>query len=166
MLGIVLLALSAGYWRGGALSARWDRAQTRTALARNLLLAAVLYGAVAFPLEAALLERLLDIGLALPMAIGVTATLLFLVPIYLASQTVPMLAELTNTEGKAGKSSGKVLFFSTMGSVAGGVVTPVWLFPTIGVERSTYVVSALLTAVSPTTGLGPGPALPTPRLCA
>src|SRR5260370_28741455 len=105
MLGVVLFALSAGYWRGGALSARWDRAQTRTALARNLLIAAVLYGAVAFPLEAVLLERFLDFGLALPMAIGVTATLLFLVPIYLASQTVPMLAEVTNTEGKAGKSS-------------------------------------------------------------
>ena len=25
MLGVVLFALSAGYWRGGALSAEWDR---------------------------------------------------------------------------------------------------------------------------------------------
>src|SRR5260370_37963063 len=66
MLGVVLLALSAGYWRGGALSARWDKSQTRMALARHLLLAAVLYGAVAFPLESALLERFLDMGLALP----------------------------------------------------------------------------------------------------
>ena len=154
MLGVVLFALSAGYWRGGALSAQWDRAQTKTALARNLLIAAVLYGAVAFPLEAALLERFLDMGLALPVAIGVTASLLFLVPIYLASQTVPMLAELINTEGKAGKSSGRVLFFSTLGSVAGGVVTPVWLFPTIGVGRSTYVVSALLAGVAGVMAIG------------
>jgi len=92
MLGVVLFALSAGYWRGGELSARWNKAQTRTALARNLILAAVMYGALAFPLEATLLEKLLDTGLGLPMAIGVTATLLFLIPIYLASQTVPMLA--------------------------------------------------------------------------
>ena len=106
MLGVVLLALSAGYWRGGALSARWDKAQTRTALTRNLILAAVIYGALAFPLEPRLLEKLLDMGLGLPMAIGVTATLLFLIPIYLASQTVPMLAELTNVDGKAGKASG------------------------------------------------------------
>src|ERR1700730_9179018 len=67
MLGVVLLALSAGYWRGGVLSARWNRAQTRTALARNLILAAVLYGALAFPLEATLLGKLLDIGLTLSM---------------------------------------------------------------------------------------------------
>src|SRR3984893_261359 len=144
MLGVVLFALSAGYWRGGELSARWNRAQTRTALARNLILAAVIYGALAFPLEATLLEKFLDIGLSLPMAIGMTATLLFLIPIYLASQTVPMLAELTNIDGKAGKASGKVLFFSTVGSVAGGIVTPVCLFPSIGVTRSTFIVCGLL----------------------
>jgi spermidine synthase len=147
MLGVVLFALSAGYWRGGVLSARWNKAQIRTALARNLILAAIVYGAVAFPLEAVLLEKLLDIGLGLPMAIGAAATLLFLVPIYLASQTVPMLAELTNVDGKAGKASGKILFYSTLGSVAGGIVTPVWLFPNIGVALSTYVVCGLLAGI-------------------
>ena len=154
MLGVVLLALSAGYWRGGELSARWDIAQTRTALARNLLLAAVLYGALAFPLEATLLEKFLDAGLGLPLAIGVTATLLFLLPIYLASQTVPMLAELINVDGKAGKASGRVLFFSTIGSVAGGIVTPVWLFPNIGVARSAYVVCGLLAGIAGAMAIG------------
>jgi spermidine synthase len=144
MLGVVLLALSGGYWRGGVLSARWDKAHTRTALTRNLLIAAVVYGAVAFPLEAGTIEKALDLGLSLPLAIGVAASLLFLLPIYLASQTVPMLAELTNVEGKAGKASGQVLFFSTLGSVAGGIVTPVWLFPWLGVAHSTFVVCGLL----------------------
>jgi len=154
MLGIVLLALSAGYWRGGVLSARWDRAQTRIRLARNLLFAAVLYGALAFPLEAVLLEKSLDLGLNLPLAIGVTASLLFLLPIYLASQTVPMLAELTNIDGKAGKASGKVLFFSTIGSVAGGIVTPVWLFPTLGVARSTFIVCGSLAIAAGVMAIG------------
>jgi spermidine synthase len=143
-LGVVLLALSGGYWRGGVLSARWDRDRTRAALTRNLLIAAVIYGAVAFPLEAVTIEKALDLGLSLPLAIGASASLLFLLPIYLASQTVPMLAELTNVEGKAGKASGQVLFFSTVGSVAGGVVTPVWLFPWLGVTHSTFVVCGLL----------------------
>jgi len=143
MLGIVLFALSAGYWRGGAISAKWDAARTRKILARNLFLAAALY-AIAFPLEARLLDRLLD-DLNLPLSIGLTATALFAIPVYLASQTVPMLAELTS-DGKAGRASGKVLFFSTIGSVAGGVVTPVWLFPSIGVTRSTYLVCAVLVA--------------------
>jgi hypothetical protein len=55
-----------------------------------------------------------------------------------------MLAELTNSEGKAGKASGRILFFSTLGSVAGGILTPVLLFPLLGVQRTTYGVCALL----------------------
>jgi spermidine synthase len=144
MLGFVLFALSAGYWRGGELSARRTSEQIRTAVARNLLAAGAIYAALSFPAEAWLLEKLLDAGLALGLAIGTTATLLFVLPVYLASQTVPMLAELTNTEGKAGRASGKILFFSTLGSVAGGILTPVFLFPTIGVRISTYLVCGLL----------------------
>ncbi len=143
MLGVVLFALSAGYWRGGAISAKWDAARTRWILCRNLLIAAAIYG-VAFPLEAKLLDRLLD-NLNLPLSIGLTAAFLFALPVYLASQTVPMLAELTS-DGKAGRASGKVLFFSTIGSVAGGVITPVWLFPAIGVTRSSHLVCAVLIA--------------------
>jgi spermidine synthase len=144
MLGVVLFALSAGYWRGGELSSRKDSSGIKTAVARNLLLAGAIYAALSFPLEPLLLEKLLDDGLPLGLAIGVTASVLFVLPVYLASQTVPMLAELTNTEGKAGKASGKILFFSTLGSVAGGILTPVFLFPTLGVRASTYVVCGLL----------------------
>ncbi len=144
ILGVVLFALSAGYWRGGSLSAHWDTAKLRRVLARNLLLAALLYGALAFPFEALLLQNFLRWDFGLPLAIGSMAMILFFAPIYLASQTVPMLAELTNFDGKAGKASGKVLFFSTVGSVAGGIVTPVWLFPSIGVHLSTYVVFGVL----------------------
>ena len=144
MLGVVLFALSVGYWRGGALSAGWNPEQTRRALSRNLLLAAVLYGAAAFPLEALALTKFLDWELPLAVAIGLAATLLLLLPLYLASQTVPMLAELTNFDGHAGRASGRILFFSTLGSVAGGVITPVWLFPSIGVMRTGFVVCAML----------------------
>ena len=144
LLAVILFALSAGYWHGGQLSSRWSHARTRTALAVNLFLAGAIYAAVSFPYEAALLERLLDAGLGLAPAIALAATLLFAVPVYLVAQSVPLLAELTNDEGKAGKASGRVLFYSTLGSVAGGIVTPVYLFPRFGVAVSTYVICALL----------------------
>jgi len=143
MLGIVLLALSAGYWRGGELSAKWDANRTRAVLTRNLIIAAALYGVLAFPFEARLLDRFLDFA-NLPLSIAAAAALLYLVPIYFASQTVPMLAELTSGDGHAGRASGKVLFFSTLGSVAGGVLTPVYLFPSLGVGRSAYLVCTVL----------------------
>src|SRR5436309_1665555 len=142
MLGVVLFALSAGYWRGGELSSRWDNRRTRSALTRNLLLAGAIYAAISFPLEALLLEKILDADLGLGLSIGIMAGVLFVLPVYLASQTVPMLAELTNSEGKAGKASGKVLFFSTIGSVAGGILTPIFLFPYLGVRTSTWVICA------------------------
>src|SRR5437763_4763685 len=72
MLGVVLLALSAGYWRGGLFSSRWDKRKMEVALTRNLLLAAVLYGAVSFQLEAPMLEKLLDSGVTLSRAICLT----------------------------------------------------------------------------------------------
>jgi len=112
----------------------------RTALTVNLFLAGAIYAAVSFPFEAALLERFLDAGLSLAPAIGAAATLLFAVPVYMVAQSVPLLAELTNDEGKAGKASGRVLFYSTLGSVAGGIVTPVFLFPKFGVRASGYAI--------------------------
>jgi predicted membrane-bound spermidine synthase len=144
LLAVILFALSAGYWHGGQLSSRWSHSRARNALAINLFLAGAIYAGVSFRFEAALLERLLDAGLGLAPAIGVAATLLFAVPVYLVAQSVPLLAELTNDEGKAGKASGRVLFYSTLGSVAGGIVTPVYLFPRFGVTASTYAVCGLL----------------------
>ncbi len=148
VLGTVLFALSAGYCRGGELSSRWTVQKIHAALARNLLLAAAFYVCLTFPFEATLLEKALDVGLSLPMALGATAAALFVLPVYLASQTVPMLAELINTDGKAGKASGKVLFCSTLGSVAGGIVTPVYLFPWLGVQASTYVLGGSLVVIA------------------
>jgi predicted membrane-bound spermidine synthase len=154
MLGVVLFALSAGYWRGGELSSRWDSSRTQSALTRNLLLAGAIYAAISFPLESILLEAVLNTEMSLGLAIGLTASILFVLPVYLASQTVPMLAELTNSEGKAGKASGKVLFFSTLGSVAGGILTPVFLFPYLGVRASTYVICGLLLAAAGLMAIG------------
>jgi spermidine synthase len=148
MLGVVLLALSAGYWRGGELSSRWDKPRVRRTLTRNLLVGAIFYAAFSFLAEAWLLETFLDLGLSLAPAIGLAALLLLAFPVYFVAQSVPLLAELTNDEGKAGKASGKVLFFSTLGSVAGCIVTPLWLFPWLGVSRTTWVVCGLLVAAA------------------
>jgi len=102
MLGVVLFALSAGYWRGGALSARWDRKKTRTVLSRNLLLAAALYGAVAFPLEAGLIEQLLGIAAALDQDAAVTSALPL--PILLAAVSVTAIPSFVRKSDGAGRA--------------------------------------------------------------
>jgi predicted membrane-bound spermidine synthase len=153
MLGVILLALSAGYWHGGLLSARGNRSSHLRILTRNLFLAAIVYAA-AFPLEAMLLEKLLDRGWGLEVAIFATATVLFALPVYLVAQSVPLITELTGEEGKGGKASGKVLFYSTLGSVAGGIGTPILLFPYAGVRASAYMVCGLLFVTSAVAAVG------------
>jgi hypothetical protein len=153
MLGVILLALSAGYWHGGLLSAHGDRGSHLRILTRNLFLAGIVYAA-AFPVEGMLLEKLLDKGWGLEVAIFATAALLFALPVYLVAQSVPLITELTGEEGKGGKASGKVLFYSTLGSVAGGIGTPVLLFPYAGVRASAYMVCGLLFVTAAVAAVG------------
>ena len=153
MLGVILFALSIGYWHGGLLSAQGDNARNLRILTRNLLVAGIVY-AIAFPIEAGLLEKLLDADWGLDLAIGATATLLFAPPVYLVAQSVPLLTELTGQEGKGGKASGKVLFYSTLGSVAGGIGTPIVLFPNAGVRETAYAICGLLFLTSAVTAAG------------
>lgn len=158
VLGVILFALSAGYWHGGLVSARGDRAHNLKVLARNILAAGALYS-IAFPAEAWLLEKLLDANWGLEVAIASVATLLLAPPVYLVAQSVPLLTELTGAEGKAGKASGRVLFYSTLGSVAGGIGTPIVMFPFLGVRETAYLICGLLFVTSAVVSAGNLPRL-------
>jgi hypothetical protein len=141
-LSTVLLALSAGYWNGGGLSARLAPSDIRARLASNLALAALLYG-VAFHLHVPLLAVATN---TFGLEVGITlASLLYVAPVFLASQTIPLLTELSASRTLAGEGAGRTLFFSTLGSVAGGALTPIVLFQTLGVSASTLAVIVPLT---------------------
>lgn len=100
---------------------------------------------MSFPLENLLLGYLLslNIGYFLPIFIGVSV--LFILPVFLASQTIPLLSELIYDDKKA-VVIGKLLFFSTVGSFMGSVVTSLIFFSYIGVEKS-IVVNGIILAV-------------------
>ncbi len=141
-LGAVLLALSAGYWAGGELSSRLPRERIRGKLAHYLAAAAALY-AIAFMLHPFLLDVLVP-GCGLELGIAL-ASLVYLLPVFLASQTIPLLTQLSTTDStRAGLGAGKMLFFSTLGSVAGSALTPIVLFQLIGVSASAGLVLGIL----------------------
>ena len=71
--------------------------------------------------------------------------MLFILPVFLASQTIPLLSELIDDDKKA-VIIGKLLFFSTVGSFMGSVVTSLVFFSYIGVEKS-IVMNGLILAV-------------------
>jgi membrane protein YqaA with SNARE-associated domain len=76
-------------------------------------------------------------------ALFLVALLLFFVPIFLASQTVPILTELIPIESK-GRSAGLIFFISTIGSFLGSICTTLFLFPWLGVFKTGIVVSGVL----------------------
>lgn len=145
ILGIILLALSYGYYRGGVFASQNKPEVIKKKIYQNLLIASIFYTFVSFPLENQLLSHLLslNIGYFLPIFIGVSV--LFILPVFLASQTIPLLSELIDDDKKA-VIIGKLLFFSTVGSFMGSVVTSLVFFSYIGVEKS-IVMNGLILAV-------------------
>jgi hypothetical protein len=60
-LGIILLALSAGYWTGGSIASRTKPAAIKGLLVRYLLFAGLYYAVISFGLETWMLQSLLDV---------------------------------------------------------------------------------------------------------
>ena len=115
ILGIILLALSYGYYRGGVYAADHTEKEIKRRIFLNLLIASIIYTCISFPLENTLLEYFLTLGIGYFFPIVLTISLLFILPVFLASQTIPLLSELIHHEKKS-IILGKLLFFSTIGS--------------------------------------------------
>jgi hypothetical protein len=127
ILGVVLLALSYGYYRGGVYAAYHTKKEIQKKIFYNLLSASLLYTLVSFPLENTFLEQSLSWGVGYFLPVLLTITVLFSLPVFLASQTIPLLSELVTGEEKS-ITIGKLLFFSTMGSFLGSVTTSLVFF--------------------------------------
>lgn len=94
-----------------------------------------------------LLQTLLDWSGSYLLTLFVTAVVLFFLPVFVASQTIPLLTELLDDTSK-GKAAGKMLFASTIGSFLGSVGTSLILFPVLGVRLTSIIVACLLIASS------------------
>lgn len=100
---------------------------------------------MSFPLENTLLEYFLTLGIGYFFPIVLSISLLFILPVFLASQTIPLLSELIHHEKKS-IILGKLLFFSTIGSFLGSVITSLVFFAYIGVEKS-IIINGIILAV-------------------
>lgn len=149
VIGVVLLALSAGYLLGARLSggARPERAL-------GIALACAAAGAALLPFAAAPVARLfLPPGLALDEVAGLlrwgslaTALVLFLPPALLLGCVSPLCAEILDRTrpSSAGSAGGRVLAVSTLGSLAGTFATSWVLLPACGLTRTFLLAGACL----------------------
>jgi spermidine synthase len=145
LIGLVLLALSLGYWLGGKLA---DRRPDPRLLGAIVVAAAVLVGAVTF-----LTRPILDVAaggldeLSAGAVIGsfFATLLLFMPPVVLLGMVSPFAIRLALDDvGSAGAVAGRLYALSTAGSLLGTFLSALVLIPAIGTQRTLLVTAAVI----------------------
>ncbi|CAN5598365.1 fused MFS/spermidine synthase [soil metagenome] len=154
-IGVVLVALSIGYWLGGRLA---DRHPHMRGLCLLTLAAAGLLALVPFaadPLLNVAVDALdsISAGAFLGSLVGVLA--LVAVPVLLLGMVSPWAIRLAvSTVEEAGEVAGRLYALSTAGSLAGTLLSALLFIPLVGTRR-TFLIFALAIALVAVLGLRP-----------
>jgi spermidine synthase len=148
-IGIVLVALSVGYWYGGKLA---DRDPTRAGLYRIVLLAGVLLAAVPFvagPFLGAAVDALDAISAGAFVGSLLAVTVLVALPILVSGAVAPYALRLAVADvAEAGTVSGRLYAISTVGSLLGTFSSALLFIPLIGTRRTFLVFGLVLVVVA------------------
>src|SRR5215218_1352020 len=154
-IGIVLVALSIGYWLGGRLA---DRHPHMRGLCLVALLAAGLLALVPFaadPLLDVAVEALDEISAGAFIGSLLAVLVLVAVPVLLLGAVSPYAIRLAVSRvEEAGTVAGRLYALSTAGSLVGTLVSALGLIPLVGTRR-TFLIFALLISLVAVAGLRP-----------
>jgi spermidine synthase len=154
-IGIVLVALSIGYWLGGRLADRHPhmRGLCLLALAAAGLLALVPFAAD--PLLDVAVDALDEISAGAFLGSLFAVLVLVAVPVLLLGAVSPYAIRLAvSTVEEAGTVAGRLYALSTAGSLAGTLLSALLLIPLVGTRR-TFLLFALAIALIAVWGLRP-----------
>jgi predicted membrane-bound spermidine synthase len=154
-IGIVLVALSVGYWLGGRLADRHPsmRALCLTSLAAALMLAVVPFAAD--PLLDVAVDALDEISAGAFVGSLVAVLVLVAIPVLLLGTVSPWAIRLgVQSVEEAGTVAGRLYALSTAGSLVGTLLSALLLIPLVGTRR-TFLIFALAIAVVAVLGLRP-----------
>lgn len=148
IIASVLMPLAAGYQSGGRFRLKHNgkHRTIREKLLRNVLIATcfLLPGLSYFIMQFFFYFGLEQNGIENKLAQIVIYCLTFLVtPMYLLGQTVPLVSHYFSKR-KLSEITGKMLFFSTLGSFCGSLFTTLLLMQIIGVHHTVSVLFVLL----------------------
>jgi predicted membrane-bound spermidine synthase len=146
VIAAVLLPLAFGYEAGGRAGiAPGDEAGVRRRLTRNLLLAAVILSfGLSHPYLVAFFQILDALGMTHRLIQTAVHACLFLsYPVYLLGQTIPLVAYCSR-DTSLPRCTGLMLFFSTVGSFTGSVVSTLVLMTFWGVHITVAMTLGLL----------------------
>ena len=163
-IGIVLVALSAGYWYGGRLA---DRDPTREGLYRIVLLSGLLLAAVPFAADPFLgfaIEALDSISAGAFVGSLLGVTVLVATPVLVSGAVAPYALRLAVGDvTEAGTVSGRLYAISTVGSLLGTFTSALLFIPLIGTRR-TFIVYGLALVLIAVYGLAKRRLLVAPAL--
>jgi spermidine synthase len=154
-IGVVLVALSLGYWLGG----RWaDRNPTTSGLCRLAVLASVGLAAVPFvgrPLLDVGTKALDDVSAGAFVGSLLAVLVLVAIPVLLLGAISPWALRIAMDSAdkhEAGTIAGRRYATSTAGSLLGTLTAALLLIPLVGTRR-TFLVFAFLIAATAVAGL-------------
>jgi spermidine synthase len=148
-IGVVLVALSAGYWFGGRYADRHPhlRSLCLLVLAAAVLIAAVPFAARPFLGFSADAFDTVSVGGFAGSLFGVLV--LVAVPVTLLGAAAPWAVRLAVGEvGSSGEVVGRLYAISTVGSLTGTMLSALVLIPLLGTQRTFFVFSLALALVA------------------
>lgn len=154
LIGIIMVALTIGYWLGGKLA---DRRPDASTFFKVQTAGGVLVMAIPFVADQVLKMSLKasQIGVLAGSFIGVAV--LFAVPVGILGMASPFAIRLVSTDpAEAGKKAGNVYALSTAGSIVGTFLPGFVLIPHIGTKATILGFGALMTLVGVGGSLGQG----------
>jgi spermidine synthase len=142
LIGVTMIGLAVGYFAGGWLA---DKLPQSRILAIVSAVAAL--SLIVMSLSAQACLRASDVlGPRLGPFAG--AMLLFFIPMTLLGSVSPFCVRLRiDDTAKAGSTAGRLFGISTVGSVAGAIVSGIYLIPVIGIGLLIYCCSAVLVLI-------------------
>lgn len=151
IIAAVLMPLAFGYYFGGKFKEKRSKKgviSIREKLIRNILNATVfLVIGLSFIFLEVFFFGLQKFGINHRVLQTSIYSLIFLVtPIFLLGQTVPLISNFFLRENLS-RLTGKILFFSTVGSFMGAIISTIILMSVIGVNNTAIVNIAILCAV-------------------
>ena len=154
IIGVVLVALSVGYWFGGRLA---DRHPHLRGLCLMVMAAAVLLAIVPFaadPFFEGAVDALDEISAGAFVGSLIAVLVLIAVPVMLMGACAPWAVRLATPDVEhAGRTTGRLYAISTAGSLAGTMLSSLVLIPFLGTQR-TFIVFALALGLVAAAGLG------------
>lgn len=141
IIGVFLLFLALGYWRGGIVQIDIFRQ-----LSRNFGCALIWVGIGLSYFFITIFFYLSTLGAQMSILLSLSCYLLLILApvVYWLGQTIPLTTNLFNQELGVSHISGRALFVSTLGSFLGAMLTSLFLFQYLGVAWTVVINCALL----------------------